>query len=374
MAKDGEYRMPKLYFITYRISKAFTGGELCSRLLLKGAQAAGYKIGNWEGIKYHSLVKHSFLMNLIYLYRTLSIFPDSFLLLDMDFHARYVLALLWARHIKKIPIIGLLYHYNYWDKTNFFSRKIHLMMETFVSKRCDYLITISKFSAGNFRTLSHRDIPMFILTPFSRDAREHPTRVAQFDPAKPRLLLIGSVERRKNIINTIKAFAMLEENYSFDIVGFWPSANYLQEVRATIRSLGLERRVILHGKIESEQLREKYSSATAFILVSRMEGYGMVFAEAMAFGLPIVATTRGAVPEVVEEGTNGLLCDPDNVGQIAEAIRKIHKKEIWQTISDNNLSKAQMFKTGSQFEIESRELFGKILVCAAPPAAANILP
>jgi glycosyltransferase involved in cell wall biosynthesis len=367
-------KVPTLYFITYRISTALTGGEFCSRLLLSGAQNAGFKVETWEGIRYNSLVKRIFLINLLFLYKALFIPPKSFLLLDLDFHARYVFALLWARHVKKAKIVGLLYHYNYWDKNNPVSRMLHLGIEALVSKRCDYLITISKFSAENFRALSGRNVPVFIQTPFFRNPRPRPAALARFNHAAPRLLFVGSVERRKNVINTIKAVALLSGDFAFDIVGFWPSAGYLAKVRAAIRSMALENRVILHGKIDGDQLCDKYSSATMFILVSRMEGYGMVYAEAMAFGLPIVATTRGAVPELVEEGTNGFLCDPEKIVQIAEAIQKLNNREIWERISANNLKKAETFKTSRQFESEGGELFKRIIFGSEHPRAANNLP
>jgi glycosyltransferase involved in cell wall biosynthesis len=353
--------MSKLYFISHRISKVFTGGEFCSQLLLNGALKAGLRVECWEGDSYGSLKKNIVAMNIVYLFKTFAMESHSYLLLDMDFHVRYMPALLWARHIKKAKIVGLLFHYTYWDKYSFLSRTIHFVIERWVSKKCDFLITISKFAANNFRSLSLQDIPVFINTPFSREAEDFPKEIARFDPDCQRLLFVGSIERRKNVINIIKALPLLKSNVFLDIVGFFPSNDYLNSVNATIQSFGLEKNVILHGKISTDELLMKYSAATAFILVSRMEGYGMVYAEAMEFGLPIVATTRGAVPELVEDGVNGFLCDPDNVAQITDAINKLGNKETWERISANNLAKAKTLKSRSQFENESCEIFKNIL-------------
>ncbi|MGA2507916.1 MAG: glycosyltransferase family 4 protein [Chitinispirillaceae bacterium] len=278
----------------------------------------------------------------------------------MDFHVRYLLALLWARYIKRAKIIGLLYHYTYWDKYSFLSSVIHYATERWVSKKCDRLITISKFAANNFKSLSHHNIPVFINTPFSRDAHNFTNVVARYVPDCQRLLFVGSVERRKNVINTIKALPLLKSYVSLDIVGFSPDNDYLNIVNATIQSYGLEKNVSLCGKISKDELIVKYSTATAFVLVSRMEGYGIVYAEAMGFGLPIVATTRGAVPELVEDGINGFLCDPDSITQIAGAVNKLADKETWNRISANNLSKAKTLKSRDQFENESCEIFKKI--------------
>lgn len=356
--------MSKLYFISHRITNALTGGEFCSQLLLKGALTAGLQVECWEGDSYGSLKKNIIAMNIVYLFKTFAMESHSYLLLDMDFHVRYMPALLWARHIKKAKIVGLLYHYSYWDKYSFLSRAAHFAIERWVSNKCDFLITISKFAANNFRSLALRDIPVFINTPFARETEDFPKEIACFDPDCQRLLLVGSIERRKNIINTIKALALLKSRIFLNIIGFFPSKNYfyLNTVNTTIRSFGLENNVIVHGKISKDELLKMYSAATTFILVSRMEGYGMVYAEAMGFGLPIVATTRGAVPELVEDGVNGFLCDPDNVAQITDAINKLGNKETWERISANNLAKAKTLKSQAQFENESCEIFKTILM------------
>jgi len=354
-------KMSNLYFITYRVTNALTGGEFCNQQLLKGAERAGFVVDRWEGDRFGSLVKNIPVMNAIYLFKTLAMISGSFLCLDMDFHARYVLALFWAKYIKKAKIIGILYHYNYHDKTNTLSRAIHLFLERLVSKSCDYLITISKFSEDNFKALSARKIPIFINKPFSRNEEKPATALAHFNPEFQRLLLVGSIERRKNIVNTVQALAMLKTPFICEIVGFWPSAEYLKEVQAIIRTLGLEKKVFTLGKIDSDQLQKKYTSATTFVLVSKMEGYGMVYAEAMSYGLPIVGTTRGAVPEIVDEGENGFLCDPDNIDQIAGAIEKLFDREMWERISRNNIEKAKRFKSKEQFENESEDIFRSII-------------
>src|SRR4029079_14446592 len=80
------------------------------------------------------------------------------------------------------------------------------------------------------------------------------------------------------------------------------SPEALAAVDAAIRDAGLGERIEITGPLDEKQLAEQYASADAFVIASLYEGYGMVLAEAMARGLPVVCTTGGAAPETVPDG------------------------------------------------------------------------
>jgi glycosyltransferase involved in cell wall biosynthesis len=70
----------------------------------------------------------------------------------------------------------------------------------------------------------------------------------------------------------------------------------------------------------------------------------------------------GAVPELVQNGENGFLCDPENPHQIAEAIIKLTDKDTWQRIHHNNLLKASSLMDRESFIQHGKTLFEKILL------------
>ena len=89
-----------------------------------------------------------------------------------------------------------------------------------------------------------------------------------------------------------------------------------------ISSAGLDDRITLAGEKPPEAVRDAYRAADLFVLPSFYEGYGMVYAEAMAHGLPIIATRAGAIPETVPPGA-GLLVPPGNPVALAQALRRV---------------------------------------------------
>jgi glycosyltransferase involved in cell wall biosynthesis len=83
--------------------------------------------------------------------------------------------------------------------------------------------------------------------------------------------------------------------------------------------LGLKDRVTFAGRIGAEDLDRLYRQASVFALATRYEGYGIVFDEALAYGLPIVSCRTGAVPDTVPAEA-GILVPPDDPQAFAEAL------------------------------------------------------
>ena len=92
------------------------------------------------------------------------------------------------------------------------------------------------------------------------------------------------------------------------------------QLRQQIANRGLESRISLLGSVDD--LSSEYLNADLFVLPSRYEGYGMVFAEALAYGLPIIAARAGAVADVVPESA-GCLVPADDVHALAQSLRTV---------------------------------------------------
>ena len=75
--------------------------------------------------------------------------------------------------------------------------------------------------------------------------------------------------------------------------------------------------------MSNEEVAACYAHADLFALPSTGEGFGLVFLEAMAFSKPVVGAASGGTTDVVEEGINGLLVPPNNVGALAQALSRL---------------------------------------------------
>lgn len=139
-----------------------------------------------------------------------------------------------------------------------------------------------------------------------------------------RLLSVGSIVPRKGFNVLMQALATLKDlPWTLTIAGDRSrDAQASLELDADLERFALDHRVKILGAVSPAVLESLYQSADLFVLASHYEGYGMAFAEALAHGLPIIATTGGAIPETVPL-TAGLLVEPGRVDQFAEALRRV---------------------------------------------------
>ena len=145
-------------------------------------------------------------------------------------------------------------------------------------------------------------------------------------PRKPHselaLLSVGAIIPRKGYDVLVAALAPLRHlPWKLTIVGDCRrDAESAARLKSSIHSLGLADRVYLAGAVSDHELAEKYASADLFVLASRFEGYGMAISEAVAYGLPVVSTTAGAIPDTLPPGT-GMLVPPGDVHELSRVLK-----------------------------------------------------
>lgn len=138
------------------------------------------------------------------------------------------------------------------------------------------------------------------------------------------LLAVGTVTPRKGHLLLVEALAGLRDcAWQLTCIGSLErDTATAAALRAAIRAQHLDDRIVLAGECASPVLAAAYRSADLFVLPSYEEGYGMVYAEALAHGLPVIATTAGAIPETVPADAS-LLVPPGDVTALRDALHRV---------------------------------------------------
>ena len=138
-----------------------------------------------------------------------------------------------------------------------------------------------------------------------------------------RALLIGWVERNKGIwdlLATVGQFAPQLEGMRFVICGY---GREYDEFRRQISVRGLERFFEMRGWVSHEEKLTALEECGIYLMLSHREGLPCALLEAMAAGRAVIATSVGAVPDVVRDGDTGLLCEPKDIEDIGRLILQL---------------------------------------------------
>ncbi|MCY3710766.1 MAG: glycosyltransferase family 4 protein [Caldilineaceae bacterium] len=130
-------------------------------------------------------------------------------------------------------------------------------------------------------------------------------------PGPLRILFVGNLIPRKGLHYLITALSRLPKaDWLLDVVGDEAvDSAYATALRRQIGAAGLEGNIRLHGCVSDAELAQQYRAAHLLAVLS-YEGFGIVYLEAMAFGLPVLAGIHGGAGEIVDSGVNGFLVEP----------------------------------------------------------------
>ncbi|HEY0248262.1 MAG TPA: glycosyltransferase family 4 protein [Gryllotalpicola sp.] len=139
------------------------------------------------------------------------------------------------------------------------------------------------------------------------------------------LLCVGAVAAHKGQDVLVEALAGLVElpGWSCSIVGSMDvEPDFVDRMSAAIGSAGLSERIALTGVLTARPLTDAYDTADLVVAPSRAESYGMVVAEALARGIPVVATRVGGLPEAIAGNSAGTLVPPDDPWALRMVLRQ----------------------------------------------------
>ncbi|HXJ85106.1 MAG TPA: glycosyltransferase family 4 protein [Candidatus Methylomirabilis sp.] len=197
--------------------------------------------------------------------------------------------------------------------------------------RADLVMVTSRYCAEVARREYGVPAERIAIVPESIDLEAWDDRFARAHRRRrdgPVVLSVARMYPRKRLGDLLRAARVLRDRIpgaEVRIVGRGPEWDSLVRLHG---DLGLGESTQLLGDVSREQLAEEYVNADVFCLPSVQEGFGIVFLEAMAAGLPVVACRAAAIPEVVGDGATGLLTPPRDPAALAQALENLLRDPV----------------------------------------------
>jgi phosphatidylinositol alpha-1,6-mannosyltransferase len=180
---------------------------------------------------------------------------------------------------------------------------------------------------------------------------EHEAAAGRTQPDSPVVLTVGGVKARKGYHANLRAFGLLQRRFPdarYLVAGRDPESEYRLQLEEILRVNAI-RNVEFLGVVDSARLDSLYRQASIFLLLSEeddrhFEGFGLVYLEAGAYGLPVVGSRSGGIPDAVAEGESGFLVAPGDVEGAAQAmIRLASDRQLSMRMGGAGRAKAEYF-------------------------------
>ena len=216
----------------------------------------------------------------------------------------------------------------------FRSRLLWRIKTRLALRRADRLVTVSQdarrqlsdvfqYPAESITVISEGPDPIFRPRIDDGEAANIRDRF-MLPPDDPLILYVGGISPHKNLQGLLHALERVPGSWHLVLVGDYKNDSFwgcYSELVTLLGDIGLSGRVTFTGFVTDEELLHFYNASTMLVLPSMSEGFGLPVVEAMACGLPVAASARNSIPEVL--GDAGLLFDPTSVEDISGCITRL---------------------------------------------------
>lgn len=255
-----------------------------------------------------------------------------------------------------------------------------------VARHAASVVAISRYTRQAAEDLDVPPARLRILHPgvdLARFAAVEGGREGKRRPSGQIILSVGRLnERYKGEDTVIRALPLIRAKcptVKYYLVGDGWLREYLQRLA---RAIGVEADVVFLGAVTDDRLLELYRECDVFVQVSResrtgggAEGFGIVCLEAGAAGKPVVAGNSGGLPDAVLDGVTGLLVDPNDPGECAEAVVTLLKGRAFaEELGQNGRARALRELTWDHMATAARTIFQDAIAVRAATSAPPINP
>ncbi len=318
----------RIGLIIYGSLETLSGGFLYDRKLVEALAAAGHEVEvltlPWRNYAVHLTDNLS-----ADLRKRLEGARYDLLLQDELNHP----SLFWLnRQLKKrvaYPIAAIVHHLRSVESEAGLLRGLYRTIERQYLRTIDGFIFNSETTRRTVEALIGPVAQGVVARPAGDRFRDIQGQLAEREPpaGRLRLLFVGNVIPRKGLHILLQALERLDfADWTLDVVGSLQMAPaYARALVLHVERVGLLNRVTFWGALDRESLAVRYATSDLLVVPSSYEGFGIVYLEAMGFGLPPIAARAGAAGELIRDGENGLLLPPGDPVALARCLTMLHR-------------------------------------------------
>jgi len=237
------------------------------------------------------------------------------------------------------------------EDISFWSRQYFGRFMPLTYRFADHIIAISEYTKKDIIDVLHipNDKISVIYSALDhkvqkpQDTKTVNTILHRFGIRTPFLLYVGTINPRKNLVFLTQVFERVlarEPNLQLVIAG--KKGWYYDRLMAEITRLSLHKKVIITDYITDEEKNVLYGSATIFTFPSVYEGFGFPVLEALACGIPVIASDKSSIPEI--QGDAGISIDPtDEDLWVKEICRLLHDTHLQKKYAASGVKQATKF-------------------------------
>ncbi len=185
---------------------------------------------------------------------------------------------------------------------------------------------------------------------------------------KSKIVFSGTLIEKKGVIKLVEALKSMHSkgiDFTAHLCGkdtFNDKRGSMQEHLLSLMDEALKAKIFFRGHITKEELYSLYSTATVAIFPSYAEAFAMAPLESMICACPTIFTKLGSGPEVIEDGKDGLLINPDSPEEIENALVKVIKnRELAKTIGEAGRKKVKQFFLNEIYTKKTVEFYSKLI-------------
>ena len=236
------------------------------------------------------------------------------------------------RRLKRVlacPFISIVHHLRSCEARPAWQNRFYRLIEKAYVRSVDGFIVNSEDTRKAVTSLAGNGIPYVLAYPggdrFAAGMAPEDVSARSSTEGPLRIVFVGNIVPRKGLHTLLHALSLLPEGaWHLSVAGSeGTNGAYTSSVRRLAEKASIRRYITFLGRIPDESLAGALATSHLLVVPSSYEGFGIVYLEAMGFGLPVVASGAGGARELVRDGINGFLIRPGDTAALAEHVRDL---------------------------------------------------